>query len=74
MNQLLKAHRIWLSALTTQVIHFWISMFKQLDLISVNFLFVNLFLILDDNKWQLVFDFTKDESGQKRNFNLLDPS
>jgi len=38
-------------------------MFKQLDLISVNFLFANLFLILDDNKWQLVFDFTKDESG-----------
>jgi hypothetical protein len=29
---------------------------------------------LDDNKWELIFDFTKDESGQKLNFSLLDPS
>jgi hypothetical protein len=29
---------------------------------------------LDDNKWELIFDFTKDESGQKLNFSLLDPA
>ena len=26
------------------------------------------------NKWELIFDFTKDASGQKKNFDLLDPS
>lgn len=26
------------------------------------------------NKWDLIFDFTKDESGQKANFSILDPS
>ena len=26
------------------------------------------------NKWDLIFDFTKDESGQKSNFNILEPS
>ena len=26
------------------------------------------------NKWELIFDFTKDESGKKLNFELLDPS
>ena len=26
------------------------------------------------NKWDLIFDFTKDESGQKSNFQILDPS
>ena len=30
-------------------------------------------MTIDDNKWELIFDFTKDETGLK-NFSLLNPS
>jgi hypothetical protein len=30
--------------------------------------------ILDVNKWDLIFDFTKDEAGKKLNYEFLDPS
>ncbi len=30
--------------------------------------------IVDVNKWDLIFDFTKDESGKKLNFSILDSS
>lgn len=30
--------------------------------------------IIDVNKWDLIFDFTKDESGKKLNYQFLDPS
>jgi len=26
------------------------------------------------NKWDLIFDFTKDDSGKKLNYQFLDPS
>ena len=29
---------------------------------------------IDVNKWDLIFDFTKDESGASKHYNLLDPS
>lgn len=57
---------MWLSVLSMQVILTWISMFNLSVLISVIIKFTKkLIPNLDDNKWQLVFDFTKDESGQK---------
>jgi hypothetical protein len=31
-------------------------------------------IFADVNKWELIFDFTTDESGQKKNFAHLDPS
>ena len=29
---------------------------------------------VDVNKWDLIFDFTKDESGKKLNYSFVDPS
>ena len=31
-------------------------------------------IIKDVNKWDQIFDFTKDESGKRPNFALVDPS
>ena len=49
-------------------------MLKQQDLTQVLCL-TNLSKInIGVNKWDLIFDFTKDESGQKSNFKILEPS
>jgi hypothetical protein len=48
------------------------SKFKLLALILVRNKSINK-MTIDDNKWELIFDFTKDESGLK-NFSLLNPS
>lgn len=29
---------------------------------------------MNQNKWELIFDFTTNESGEKKNYELLDPS
>jgi len=31
-------------------------------------------MLIDVNKWDWVFDFTKDESGKKLNYSFIDPS
>jgi hypothetical protein len=45
------------------------------DVSMTNSIFSNfIFILLDVNKWELIFDFTKDENGEKKNFEHLDPS